>query len=122
MLGLTNHVILEDNMDLTVHWVGFTSIGIFVVAYLLVMAEEYTHLRKSKPVILAAGLIWAIVAYEYSFTDNPQRVEIAVRHFLVEFAELFLFLLTAIRAEWDTLLFFFGVIMCVGAWIYRLIG
>ncbi len=82
-------------MDLTTHWVGFTAIGIFVIAYLLVMAEEYTHLRKSKPVILAAGLIWAIVAFEYSFTDNPQRVEVAVKHFLVEFAELFLFLLTA---------------------------
>ncbi|MCW8881039.1 MAG: sodium:proton antiporter, partial [Sedimenticola sp.] len=42
-------------IDLTNHWVGYTAIGIFTVAYLLVMAEEFTHLRKSKPVILAAG-------------------------------------------------------------------
>ncbi|RKZ64493.1 MAG: sodium:proton antiporter, partial [Gammaproteobacteria bacterium] len=41
-----------ERLDLTDHWVGFVSIGIFVLAYLFVMAEEFTHLRKSKPVIL----------------------------------------------------------------------
>ena len=50
---------------LTDHWVGFTAIAIFVVAYLLVMGEEFTHLRKSKPVNLAAGLIWAVIAVVY---------------------------------------------------------
>ena len=82
-------------MDLTAHWVGYTAIALFTAAYLLVMAEEYTHLRKSKPVILAAGLIWAIVAFAYTSTDTPHVVEEAVRHFLLEFSELFLFLLTA---------------------------
>ena len=33
------------------------------MAYMLVMVEEFTHLRKSKPVLVAAGLIWLIVAY-----------------------------------------------------------
>ena len=55
-----------EHMDMTGHWVGFLSIGIFVVAYLLVMAEEFTHLRKSKPVILAAGLIWGLIGWFYS--------------------------------------------------------
>ncbi len=82
-------------MDLTSHWVGYTAIVIFVLAYLLVIAEEFTHLRKSKPVILAAGLIWAVVAFEYADSSSPHAVEEAVRHFLVEFSELFLFLLTA---------------------------
>ena len=41
-------------LDLTQHWVGYASLAIFVLAYVLVMAEEFTHLRKSKPVILAA--------------------------------------------------------------------
>jgi NhaD family Na+/H+ antiporter len=72
-------------LDLTGHWVGVTALFIFALAYLLVIVEEFTHLRKSKPVILAAGIIWAIIAYQYA----------AVRHFLTEFAELFLFLLTA---------------------------
>jgi NhaD family Na+/H+ antiporter len=68
---------------------------IFVLAYFLVVVEEFTHLRKSKPVILAAGLIWAIIAYQYATASIPHATEEAVRHFLTEFAELFLFLLTA---------------------------
>ena len=35
--------------DLTTHWVGLTSLLLFILAYLLVIAEEYTNLRKSKP-------------------------------------------------------------------------
>ena len=42
---------------------GIFCIIIFVVAYAFVMAEEFTHFRKSKPVILAATLIWVIIAY-----------------------------------------------------------
>ncbi len=82
-------------LDLTGHWVGATALLIFVLAYLLVIVEEFTHLRKSKPVILAAGLIWAIIAYQYATASISHATEEAVRHFLTEFAELFLFLLTA---------------------------
>jgi len=82
-------------LDLTSHWVGFGAIIIFVLAYGLVMAEEFTNLRKSKPVIFAAGLIWAIIAFQYSSTAHPELVKHSVQHFLIEFAELFLFLLTA---------------------------
>lgn len=85
----------ENHLILTDHWVGFTAIAIFVVAYLLVMAEEFTHLRKSKPVILAAGLIWAIVAWYYQQHGLPHAAEAAVRHNLLEYAELMLFLLVA---------------------------
>ncbi len=84
-----------DHLDLTNHWVGFTSIVIFAVAYLLVMAEEFTHLRKSKPVILAAGLIWGLVAWYYQTHDLPHAAEEMVRHNLLEYAELMLFLLVA---------------------------
>jgi len=82
-------------LDLTGHWVGAAALLIFVLAYFLVIVEEFTHLRKSKPVILAAGLIWAIIAYQYATASIPHATEEAVRHFLTEFAELFLFLLTA---------------------------
>jgi NhaD family Na+/H+ antiporter len=82
-------------LDLTGHWVGVVALLIFALAYLLVIVEEFTHLRKSKPVILAAGIIWAIIAYQYAAASIPHETEEAVRHFLTEFAELFLFLLTA---------------------------
>jgi NhaD family Na+/H+ antiporter len=82
-------------MDLTAHWVGFTAIAIFIVSYVFVVTEEFSHLRKSKPMILAAGLIWAIIAYQYTVAGFTHEVEEAVKLFLVEFAELFLFLLAA---------------------------
>ena len=82
-------------MDLTAHWVGFTAILIFVVAYSLVIVEEFTHLRKSVPVMLAAGVIWAIIAAQYALGGFHDEAHEAVKHFLIEFGELFLFLLCA---------------------------
>lgn len=77
-------------LDFTTAPVGYVALGIFVLAYALVMAEEFTHLRKSKPVILAAGIIWALVALSYPGSD-PHVVERALRHNLLEYAELMLF-------------------------------
>lgn len=82
-------------LDLTGHWAGLTAVALFVLAYSLVIAEEYTHLRKSKPVILAAGLAWGMIALAYARTGIDHSVEKAVREILVEFGELFLFLLAA---------------------------
>ncbi|WP_024852233.1 sodium:proton antiporter NhaD [Hydrogenovibrio kuenenii] len=84
-----------SSLDLTTHWIGYTALGIFVVAYLLVMTEEFTQLRKSKPVILAAGLIWILIAYVMHTHGFPHAAEEAVRHNILEYAELFLFLLAA---------------------------
>jgi len=82
-------------IDLTNSMVGFTSIAIFVLAYLLVMAEEFTQLRKSKPVIMAAGIIWGMIGWIYTSHGIPEVAEQAIRHNLVEYAELMLFLLVA---------------------------
>jgi len=95
MPGITLEHWGEFTLDLTGHWVGIVALLLFVLAYFLVIVEEFTHLRKSKPVILAAGMIWAIIAYQYAAASISHEVEEAVRHFLTEFAELFLFLLTA---------------------------
>lgn len=84
-----------ETLNLTDHTAGYIAITIFIIAYLLVMAEEYTHLRKSKPVILAAGIIWAMIAIVYTNSGMPGVVEVAVRHNLLEYAELMLFLLVA---------------------------
>ncbi|OFZ67800.1 MAG: sodium:proton antiporter [Betaproteobacteria bacterium RBG_16_56_24] len=84
-----------ERLDLTGSWVGITSVLLFFVAYLVVMAEEFTHLRKSKPVMLAAGVIWALIAWHYQSHGIPHVVETALRHNLEEYAELMLFLLVA---------------------------
>ena len=84
-----------EYLDLTRHGVGFAALVVFILAYALVMAEEFTHLRKSKPVILAAGIIWAMIATVYAGHGLNHQVEAAVRHNLLEYAELMLFLLVA---------------------------
>ena len=85
------------NIDLTTSYVGIISLIIFTIAYVVVMIEEFTHLRKSKPVIISAALIWGIIAYHYSvhFKGSQEEVEHALEHNILEFSELFLFLLTA---------------------------
>lgn len=86
----------SDNwIDLTNHSVGYLSIIIFAFAYLAVMTEEFTRLRKSKPVLLAAGIIWIMIAWIYVQHDLPDAVAIAARHNILEYAELLLFLLVA---------------------------
>lgn len=85
----------ETSLNLTSHAVGYAALIIFVVAYLFVMSEEFTHLRKSKPVLLAAGLIWGLIAWVYASHGFTHAAEQAVRHNLLEYGELFLFLLVA---------------------------
>jgi NhaD family Na+/H+ antiporter len=82
-------------LDLTSHTVGYAAVVIFILAYALVMAEEFTHLRKSKPVILAAGVIWAMIAAVYVGEGLTHAAEQAVRHTFLEYTELMLFLLVA---------------------------
>ena len=83
-------------MLLTNHFVGYAALSLFVLAYLLVIAEEFIQLRKSKPVVLAAGIIWALIAWVYAQNGDAHTVAAAVRHHLLDFGELMLFLLAAI--------------------------
>ncbi|MCI0668743.1 MAG: sodium:proton antiporter NhaD [Methylococcaceae bacterium] len=75
---------------------GIYCLLIFMIAYAFVMVEEFTKLRKSKPVILAAGIIWALVAYLANDLGVPQeRTHAALISNLIEYGQLFLFLLVA---------------------------
>jgi Na+/H+ antiporter NhaD/arsenite permease-like protein len=82
-------------MNLITHWAGLLSVVIFVIAYGLVILEENIHLRKSKPMIVAAGFIWMLVAYTFMSLGDSHTAEELVRHNILEFGELFLFLLAA---------------------------
>lgn len=77
-------------------WLASLCIIIFVLSYLFVLTEEYSHLRKSKPVMLGAGLIWVIVGI-ISLQKGLSKEELhtAVFHGLEEYSSLLLFLLAA---------------------------
>ncbi|MGB9143716.1 MAG: sodium:proton antiporter NhaD [Aestuariivirga sp.] len=83
-------------LDLTKSWFGYLSLAIFVLAYILVIFEETTKMRKSKPVLMAAGLIWALIGMAYTAAGMGDKAEEAAQHVIMEYGELFLFLLVAI--------------------------
>lgn len=82
-------------MNVTDHWIGYAALAVFLLAYLLVVVEESLHLRKSKPVMVAAGVIWILTAIAYASQQQAHLVAEILRHNLLEYAELMLFLLSA---------------------------
>jgi NhaD family Na+/H+ antiporter len=74
---------------------GYFGLAMFVAAYVLVILEEKLHLRKSKPVIIAAGVIWILAAAAFARMGDRHSAGEAIRHNLMEFGELFLFLIAA---------------------------
>ena len=85
-----------ENLDLTTHWAGILSVILFVAAYVAVVFEDRLHMRKSKPVLLAAGLIWALIGVAYMQAGQSDRVHSHAVEIIAEYGELFLFLLVAI--------------------------
>lgn len=82
-------------LDLTYTLSGFIAVTLFILAYALVMAEEKLHMRKSKPVLVAAGLIWTLIGWVYVQEGLPDAAEHAFKETLLEYTELLLFLLVA---------------------------
>lgn len=80
--------------NLTASPAGFAAIAILVFAYALVVSEEFIHLRKSKAVLAAAGVIWMLAALAWR-AHGQEGIEELLRHNLLEYAELLLFLLAA---------------------------
>lgn len=81
--------------DFTTHWIGFAALAVFLAAYVFIIVEETIHLRKSKPVMVAAGVIWMLAAFAYGTQGRGHDAAGILRHNLLEFAELMLFLLSA---------------------------
>jgi Na+/H+ antiporter NhaD/arsenite permease-like protein len=73
---------------------GLLAVAVFVIAYGFVIAEEFTNMRKSKPMVIAAGIIWVLVAVAAARAGLPGVAD-ALQHELGQYAELLLFLLAA---------------------------
>ncbi|MGJ0483701.1 MAG: sodium:proton antiporter NhaD [Methylomicrobium sp.] len=85
-----------ESLGLTGTERGIYCVLIFLIAYGFVMAEEFTHLRKSKPVILASAIIWSHAAILASQAGiSVEAMHEAFEYNLKEYAELMLFLLVA---------------------------
>lgn len=83
-------------MDLTAHWAGVSALVIFALAYGLVIFEEATGLAKSKPVLLAAGLIWGLIGLAFAGLGQSALAHEAALEVIEEYGELLLFLVVAV--------------------------
>lgn len=86
---------VSGHLDLTRETAGYVAVGIFFLAYLLAMVEDVTELRKSKPMVLAASLIWALIGWTYAQQGLPEMAATAFRASLLNYAELLLFILVS---------------------------
>ncbi|QXP83716.1 sodium:proton antiporter NhaD [Methylococcus sp. Mc7] len=87
---------LSRSLDLSGHFVGYLALALFGVAYVFVVLEEVLELRKSKPMMLAAALIWVAIAAVYKGEGMSEVAEAAIRHDVLDYGELLLFLIVSI--------------------------
>ncbi|MCC7254255.1 sodium:proton antiporter NhaD, partial [Hyphomicrobium sp.] len=90
------HAEPASRIDLTQHPVGYLALLIFFIAYGFVVVEKAIQLHKSKPVMLAAGLIWALLGFAYAMHGESTALEAAAKHVILDYGELMLFLVVAI--------------------------
>ena len=83
-------------LTFTTHPAGIAAVIIFVLAYVLVIFEETTGMQKSKPVMVAAGLIWALIGVVFAQSGQSQAAHDHALLVIEDYGELFLFLLVAI--------------------------
>jgi Na+/H+ antiporter NhaD/arsenite permease-like protein len=84
-----------QRLDLTQHWAGYLALIVFAVAYILAMTEEVTELKKSKPMVFAASLIWIFIAIIYTQDGMNEQAGLAFRATLEGYGELFLFIMVS---------------------------
>lgn len=84
-----------QQLDLTHHWVGYFSLAVMVAAYVAATFEEVTELRKSKPMLLAATLIWLAIVFAYQQQGLDPLAVTAFKGNLQTYIELLLFIMVS---------------------------
>ncbi len=84
-----------STVSLAASWAGVAALIAFAGAYGLAMGEERLQVRKSVPVLLAAGVVWVLVGLAYSTAGQAATAGELARHTVLDFAELLLFLVPA---------------------------
>ena len=82
--------------DITMTWVGFTALFIFLVGYYVVAAEEKYGIDKAKPALFIGTFMFILVATYYALNDlDMNLIHTQVQHLILEIAEIFFFLFVA---------------------------
>ncbi|MDQ7045725.1 MAG: sodium:proton antiporter NhaD [Sulfurimonas sp.] len=82
--------------DITMTWVGFSALAIFVIGYYFIAMEEKYHIDKAKPALLIGTFMMMLVAVYYALNGiNMDLVHYEANHLILEIAGIFFFLLVA---------------------------
>lgn len=87
---------IEVIPDITMTWVGFSTLIIFIIGYYFVAMEEKYHIDKAKPALLIGTSMFMLVAgYYYINNMDMNLVHTQAQHLILEIAEIFFFLFVA---------------------------
>ncbi|MEA3228173.1 MAG: sodium:proton antiporter NhaD [Campylobacterota bacterium] len=82
--------------DITMTWVGFLALAIFIVGYYFIAMEEKYHIDKAKPALLIGTFMFMLVAFYYAINGlNMDMVHQEANHLILEIAGIFFFLFVA---------------------------
>ena len=82
--------------DITMTWVGFLALAIFIVGYYFIATEEQYHIDKAKPALLIGTFMFMLVAFYYAINGlNMDMVHQEANHLILEIAAIFFFLFVA---------------------------
>ena len=71
--------------DITMTWVGFTALFIFLVGYYVVAAEEKYGIDKAKPALFIGTFMFILVAIYYALNGlDMNLVHTQVQHLILE--------------------------------------
>ena len=85
-----------ENPNLTMTWVGFATLFIFVVGYYFVANEEKYHIDKSIPALFIGIFSFLLIAsYYYINSLDMHLVHNEAERVILEIAEIFFFLFVA---------------------------
>lgn len=86
----------EANPDITMTWVGFATLLIFLIGYYIVAAEEKYMIDKAKPALFIGTFMFILVAIYYALNGlNMDLVHNEANHLILEIAGIFFFLFVA---------------------------
>ncbi|MGJ0484909.1 MAG: sodium:proton antiporter NhaD, partial [Methylomicrobium sp.] len=86
---------LSASLDLTRHVIGYLSLLVTVCAYVAAMSEDVIELRKSKPMVLGAAIIWFAICIYYALHGEAKTAAVAFESNLLAYVELLLFILVS---------------------------
>jgi Na+/H+ antiporter NhaD/arsenite permease-like protein len=87
--------IASTQLDLTTHWVGYFAVVLTVIAYIAAMTEDVIALKKSKPMVLSAALVWFAICIYYAMHGQAKTAAVAFESNLLAYIELLLFILVS---------------------------